>query len=67
MKTSDTIPERARAERLDVIRNDLLRRMRPLCAGMPEDLFIELVESMAAVQLKYEMRDAPATGTSLQG
>jgi hypothetical protein len=32
---------------------------------MPQDLFLELVESMAAIQLKYELRTSPekrATG-----
>ena len=56
------ITERARAERLDTIRDDLLRRIRPVCTDMPQDLFLELVEAMAAVQLKYELRDRAVAG-----
>jgi hypothetical protein len=50
------IPDRARSERLGVIRNELLERIRPVCSRMPQDLFLELVDSMAAIQLKYELR-----------
>jgi len=49
------IGDRARAARLSAIRAELLVRIRPLCAGMPDELFLEMVESMAAVQLKYEL------------
>jgi hypothetical protein len=52
------IGDRARAERLGVIRDELLPRIRPLCGTMPDELFLEMVESMAALQLKYELRDA---------
>jgi hypothetical protein len=51
------ISDRARSDRLGVIRAELLERMRPVCRAMPQELFIELVEGMAAVQLKYELRD----------
>ena len=54
------IPDRARAARLTTIRDELLERMRPVCTRMPHDLFLELVESMAAIQLKYELRTSPA-------
>lgn len=54
------ITDRARAERLSTIRDELLERIRPVCARMPNDLFLELVESMAAIQLKYELRTSPA-------
>ena len=50
------ITERARSERLSVIRDELLQRIRPVCSRMPQDLFLEMVESMAAIQLKYELR-----------
>ena len=50
------ITDRARTERLGVIRAELLQRIRPMCSEMPHDQFLEMVESMAAVQLKYEMR-----------
>ena len=53
------ITDRARLERLDFIRADLLERIRPVCREMPHDLFLEMVESMAAIQLKYEMRTTP--------
>jgi hypothetical protein len=65
MKDIQEIPERARAERLDRIRADLMTRIRPQCPGMPDELFIELVDSMAMVQLKYEMKDAPAVSSAL--
>lgn len=61
---NEDIAERARAERLDTIRDDLLRRIRPVCADMPQDLFLELVEAMAAVQLKYELRERAVAGAS---
>jgi hypothetical protein len=59
------ITDRARAERLSIIRGELLERIRPVCSRMPRDLFLELVENMAAIQLKYELRtssDKQATG-----
>ena len=51
------ISDRARSERLGVIRTELLQRIRPVCGGMPHDLFLEMVESMASIQLKYELRN----------
>ena len=51
------ISDRARAERLGAIRAELMQRIRPVCEGMPQDLFLEMVESMAAIQLKYELRN----------
>jgi hypothetical protein len=60
------ITDRARAERLGTIRDELLERIRPVCSRMPRDLFLELVESMAAIQLKYELRTSPADRTSGQ-
>ena len=53
------IGDRARAERLAIIRDELLHRIRPICESMPDELFLEMVESMAALQLKYELSDAP--------
>jgi hypothetical protein len=52
------IGDRARAARLSAIRAELLVRIRPLCAEMPDELFLEMVEGMAAVQLKYELNGA---------
>lgn len=54
------ITDRARAERLGTIRAELLGRIRSVCRDMPQDLFLEMVESMAAIQLKYELRNASA-------
>lgn len=51
------ITDRARADRLRSIRAELMPRIRPLCADMPNDMFVELVESMAELQLKYEMHE----------
>jgi hypothetical protein len=53
------ITARARAERLSLIRAELLPRIRPLCLDMPNDLFMELVDTMAEVQLKYELHENP--------
>jgi hypothetical protein len=50
------LSDRAQSERLGAIRAELLQRIRPVCAGMPHDLFLEMVESMASIQLKYELR-----------
>jgi hypothetical protein len=49
---------RAREERYRVIRAELLARLRPVCENMPNDLFLEMVENMTAIRLKYEMGDA---------
>ena len=52
------ITDRARGERLGAIRAELLQRIRPICHAMPAELFVEMVESMAEIQLKYELRSA---------
>lgn len=55
--------QRARDERLELIGADLRRRIHPVCSDMPEILFFELIDRMAAIQLKYELReDSPPTG-----
>jgi hypothetical protein len=51
---------RTQAQRFGVVRNELMRRIRPVCEDMPDDLFIEMIERMAAVQIKYELKDAYA-------
>jgi hypothetical protein len=56
------LTDRARSERLGSIRTELLSRIRPVCREMPQDLFLELVESMAAIQLKYELRNVHSEG-----
>jgi hypothetical protein len=50
------LTHRAAAERLGAIRAELLKRMRPVCSAMPQELFVEMIESMAAIQFKYEQR-----------
>jgi hypothetical protein len=50
------LSDRAHSERLGAIRDELLQRIRAVCSGMPHDLFLEMVESMASIQLKYELR-----------
>jgi len=55
--------QRARAERLQTISGELRRRIRPVCADMPEELFFEMIDRMAALQLKYELlEDLPSQG-----
>jgi hypothetical protein len=51
------VTSRARTQRLGSIRAELLTRIRPVCPTMPQELFLEMVESMAAIQLKYELRN----------
>lgn len=58
------ISDRARADRLADIRTGLVRRMRGVCLDTPDELFQELVDRMALVQLKYELHEtdgSPAT------
>ena len=55
--TDHELGQRSRDERLEHINTDLQRRIRPVCPNMPEDLFFEMVERMAAIQLKYELRE----------
>jgi hypothetical protein len=58
--TDQEMGQRARDERLEVIIADLRQRIRPVCPDMPEELFFEMIERMAAIQLKYELlEDAP--------
>jgi hypothetical protein len=54
------VSARAREERYRVVRAELLARLRPLCVSMPNDIFVDMVESMTAIQLKYEIRDVTA-------
>jgi hypothetical protein len=39
-----------------------MRRIRPICSDMPDELFLELIERMAAVQLKYELTEPRVAG-----
>lgn len=54
--THDKAGARAQEERLRAVRADLLVRLRPVCSAMPNDIFLEMVESMTAIQVKYELR-----------
>jgi hypothetical protein len=56
------ITERARRERMSAIRTELLARLRPVCQGMPPEQFSEMVENMAALQLKYELQGVESVG-----
>ena len=47
--------ERARADRLEFIRSELVSRLRPVCTAWPDHLFSEMVDAMAAIQLKFEL------------
>lgn len=49
------IKMRAQDRRLDAIRQELIRRIRPVCPDMADEFFLDLIESMAAIQLKYEL------------
>lgn len=40
--------------RLAALRADIEARLRPVCADWPPDLFQQIVESLAAITLKYE-------------
>jgi hypothetical protein len=55
--TREDISARAREERYRAIRAELLVRLRPICESMPNDQFIEMIENMTAIRLKYEMQD----------
>jgi hypothetical protein len=48
------VSARAREERYRVIRAELLARLRSACPSMSNDRFLEMVEDMTAIQLKYE-------------
>jgi len=58
------IARRATAERLRLIRDDLLVRLRPVCTTVPHDAFLEMIEGMAALQLKYEMQETDYAAAS---
>jgi hypothetical protein len=60
--TDHEMGQRARDERLEVIRGELRARIRTVCRDMPEELFFEMIDRMAAIQLKYELlEDSPPT------
>ena len=55
--TGHSLGQQARDDRLDHIISELRLRIRPVCPDMPEALFFEMIERMAAIQLKYELRE----------
>ena len=55
--TPVNLEENARRLRREVITAELRRRIRPMCGSIPEDVFLELIERMAEIQLKYELKE----------
>lgn len=45
-----------RRQRFDRMKADIARRLRPVCARMPEPEFDALVERIAAINIKYDAR-----------
>ena len=37
--------------------SELVLRIRPICPGMSEELFLKMIGRMATIQLKYELLD----------
>ena len=51
-----------RTELLAALQRDIATRLRPVCAGLSEESFEQLVRDVAAVKLKYGMdAETPAT------
>lgn len=44
------------AQREQTVRDDVARRLRPVCADLPEDDFMELVRQIAERQIRQERR-----------
>jgi hypothetical protein len=49
--------KQVRDQRLALITAELRDRIRPVCPEMVDELFFEMIDGMAAVQLKYELLD----------
>jgi thiamine pyrophosphate-dependent acetolactate synthase large subunit-like protein len=49
------LEQRAHDARREAITAALRERMRPFCATVPEDMFFEMIERMADIQLKSEL------------
>ena len=58
--SGDDLEQRAREDRLAIITGELRRRIIVVCSDMPPDMFSELIDNMAAIQLKYELLDKTA-------
>lgn len=52
----DRRAEPHRSNRLERAKEDIVRRLRPICAAMPEDEFDALAEQMAELEIKYALR-----------
>ena len=52
-----SLGQQSRDDRLERIASELRHRMRPVCPDMPDERFLDMVERMAAIQLKYELRE----------
>lgn len=42
-------------------RRELARRLRPVCADWPNDLFDSMIEGLATLTMKYEGTASPST------
>jgi hypothetical protein len=49
--------KQVRDQRLALITAELRDRIRPVCPKMADELFFEMTDGMAAIQLKYELLD----------
>ena len=45
-----------RTNRLERAKEDIVRRLRAICASMPDDEFDALAERMAELEIKYALR-----------
>ena len=52
----DRRAEPHRSKRLERAKEDIVRRLRPICAHMPEAEFDALAEQMAELEIKYALR-----------
>ena len=50
---------------LDAAKRDIASRIRRVCEEFTEEEFIRLVERMAAIDVKYRLRDDWLLGTSM--
>ncbi|MEO8911148.1 MAG: hypothetical protein ABI408_13125 [Gemmatimonadaceae bacterium] len=62
MSTPILSAEGLNSERWDTIKRDITKRLRRICAALPDADFILLVDSMVATQMKGEHRKNRALG-----
>lgn len=53
---TDRRDHEGRRQRFDRMKADIARRLRPVCASMPQQEFDELVERIATINIKYDAR-----------